>query len=173
MLKPGIFESKEIVMAGMSFFGDPFDTHAGWDEDNQIGLLWKRLYAYLENNSEVKRLLTSSQCYEVHLYGPETNEKGLFEVFVGMDFDLNRISELPAELLVKHLPATQYAVFSMSGNEISGDWEKQIMDWMLESGYESGGNFGIQLYDERFKGVDRLDESVLDVYIPIKKKQVL
>lgn len=170
MLIPGIIGPKEIALAGMSFFGDPFDTHAGWDEDNQIGLLWKRLIAFLENHPEAKCLLNSSQWYEVHLYGPETNEKGVFEVFVGVDFELNRISELPAELLVKHLPATQYAVFTLNGNQISGDWEKLIMDWMPGSSYESNGNFGVQLYDERFKGVDRLDESVLDVYVPIKKK---
>ncbi len=170
-MKPVIIEPKEIVMAGMSFFGDPFDTHAGWDEDNQIGQLWKRLSAFLENHPEVKGLLNRSEWYEVHLYGPETNEKGLFEIFVGVDFDLNRISELPADLLLKHLPATQYAVFTLSGIQISSDWEKMVMDWMPEAGYESGGNFGLQLYDERFKGVNRMDESVLDVYIPIKKKQ--
>lgn len=169
-MKPRIIEPKEIVMAGMSFFGDPFDTHAGWDEDNQIGLLWKRLSAFFENHPEMKSLFNNSEWYEVHLYGPETNEKGLFEVFVGVDFNLNQISELPAELLVKHLPATQYAVFTLSGNQISGDWEKMIMDWLPGSGYESSNNFGVQLYDERFEGVDRMDESVLDVYIPIKKK---
>lgn len=158
-------------MAGMSFFGDPFDTHAGWDEDNQIGILWKRLFAYLEHHPEAKRLLDGSQWYEVHLYGPLTNEKGLLEVFVGVEFDPARISELPAELSVKHLPAVQYAVFTLSGSQISGDWEKLIMDWMPGSGYESGGNYGLQLYDQRFKGVDHLDESVLDVYIPVKKFQ--
>jgi predicted transcriptional regulator YdeE len=167
---PKIIEPKEIVMTGMSFFGDPFNTHAGWDEDNQIGQLWKRLFTFLKNHPEGKRLLSRNEWYEVHLYGPETSEKGLFEVFVGVDFDIKVIAELPAELLIKHLPATQYAVFTLSGDQISSDWEKMIMEWLFASDYESNGNFGVQLYDERFKGMDRMDESILDVYVPIKKK---
>jgi hypothetical protein len=29
--------------------------------------------------------------------------------------------------------------------------------------------YGIQYYDDRFKGLDKIEESTLDVYVPIKK----
>jgi predicted transcriptional regulator YdeE len=169
-VKPEITERKQITLAGLSFFGDPFDTHAGWDEDNQIGLLWKRFLRLISGQTLPEGFIHPSVCYEVHLYSDETAEKGLFEVFVGMEFDASRLSGLPVDFLVKNLPATQYAVFTFKGEVIQSDWEKIIQDWLPSSGYESSGNFGFQYYDERFKGLDRMAESVLDFYVPIKKR---
>jgi predicted transcriptional regulator YdeE len=37
-----------------------------------------------------------------------------------------------------------------------------------DAGYEMTGDYSFQRYDERFKGMDRIAESVLDVYIPVK-----
>lgn len=169
-MQPKITESRQIILAGMSFYGDPFDTHSGWDEDNQIGLLWKRLHAFVKIESSTAFFLKSSNWYEVHIYSEETQSRGLFEVFVGVECERDRITELPPQLLVKNLPETKYAVFTFKGEEISADWEKILSDWMAGSGFESAGAYNFQFYDERFKGLDRLDESVLDVYIPIKKK---
>jgi len=154
----------------MSFYGDPFDTHAGWDEENQIGLLWKRLFAFLQKDAVFSSLSQSRSWYEVHIQSEETKVKGLFEVFVGVEFDLNLLAEIPAQLLVKNLPAVQYAVFTFEGEEISSDWGKTLERWMSASEYQSAGTYNFQYYDERFKGLDRISESVLDVYIPIKKK---
>ena len=39
---------------------------------------------------------------------------------------------------------------------------------MTRSGYERAYPYGFQLYDDRFKGVERIDESTLDVYVPVK-----
>lgn len=169
-MQPRIIEPKQITLVGMSFYGDPFDTHAGWDEDNQIGLLWKRLFAFLQKDATFSSLSKSPAWYEVHIHTEETLVKGLFEVFVGVEADLNRLAELPAQLLVKNLPSTQYAVFTFEGEEISSDWEKLLEAWMTASEYQSAGNYNFQYYDERFKGLERISESALDVYIPIKKK---
>ncbi len=169
-MEPKIIEAKQITLVGMSFYGDPFDTHAGWDEDNQIGLLWKRLFAFLQKDATFSSLSKSTAWYEVHIHTEETLVKGLFEVFVGVEADLNRLADLPPQLLVKNLPSTQYAVFTFEGEEISSDWEKLLEEWMNASEYQSADNYNFQYYDERFKGLDRISESVLDVYIPIKKK---
>ncbi len=169
MVNPKITEPKTITLAGVSFYGDPFDTHAGWDEDNQIGLLWKRLFALIQHRPDLKPLLKTKNYYEVHLYGHETREKGLFEVFVGVEYAADKINDLPPEMLVKNLPSVQYAIFTFAGEQINSDWEKLLQDWMRGSTYQSGGTYNFQFYDERFKGVDRLAESVLDVYVPIKK----
>jgi AraC family transcriptional regulator len=153
----------------MSFYGDPFDSHSGWDEENQIGLLWKRFFKYLGENPSVAALKRTGACYEVHIYGAETAEKGLFEVFVGVECGFDQIKSMPVELSVRNLPAALYAVFTLKGREITGDWEKMIRDWLPASGYRSAGSYGFQYYTEQFKGLDRLDESTLDVYIPIRK----
>lgn len=169
-MQPIIIDQKQITLLGMSFYGDPFDKHAGWDEDNQIGLLWKRLMGFLGENQSFKTLLHSDAFYELHIYSEETNTKGLFEVFVGVEFNCEGLNTVPPQLSIKNLPITQYAVFTFVGDQISSDWEKTMQDWLSTSDYQSSGTYGFQFYDERFKGVDNLAESTLDVYIPITKQ---
>ena len=170
-MQPRIIESEQITLVGMSFYGDPFNTHAGWDEDNQIGLLWKRFIAFVQKNSKYSFLSQTETWFEVHISSDETKTKGLFEVFVGVKCDLQSHPEIPPQLLVKNLPATQYAIFTFAGEQINTDWEKILEDWVGESEFQSSGTYNFQYYDDRFKGLDRLEESVLDVYIPIKLKQ--
>ena len=167
-MEPIIIEKPAITLVGMSFYGDPFETSAGWTEENQIGRLWERLMAYLAEHSESIQHRSAVQAsYEVHIYGPETMTKGLFEVFVGIQVE--RIEAVPVELLVKILPPTTYAVFTLAGKQISSDWHLEINQWIGQAGYQHALPFSIQYYDQRFKGLGKIEESVLDVYMPISK----
>lgn len=167
---PKISELKQPILMGMSFYGDPFDSHTGWDEENHIGHLWKRFLGYLQHHPEVQsRQKPSGACYEVHIYSDETREKGLFEVFVGVEIDIEDARNIPIELSVKALPRTQYAIFSFKGDQIKSDWEKLLQDWLQSSGYQCSHSFNFQYYDDRFKGLENLEESALDVYFPIEK----
>ena len=94
--------------------------------------------------------------------------KGIFEVFVGVEVE--KLEDAPVDLLAKMLPPAKYAVFTLNGAQITSDWPKTIQEWMLGSGYRQAHTYGFQLYDERFKGLDRIGESVLDVYVPIEKE---
>ena len=49
-MQPKIIRADQIMLVGMSFYGDPFETSAGWMEENQIGRLWQRFMAYLSIN---------------------------------------------------------------------------------------------------------------------------
>ena len=40
--------------------------------------------------------------------------------------------------------------------------------WLPASGYESAHDYLIELYDQRFKGLENLAESELDVYVPVR-----
>ena len=71
-------------------------------------------------------------------------------------------------MLAKILPPAQYAVFTLKGEQITSDWSKMIWEWMSGAGYESAYPYGFQLYDQRFKGLDNLEGSELDVYVPVK-----
>ena len=170
-MEPRITEEMQLFLAGMSFYGDPFDTHGCWDEDNQIGQLWKRFMAFLGKNQEtIQSIARTNRWYELHLYDEQTSQRGLFEVFVGIEAvftEIDLLSKMPVELQIKILPLTRYAVFTFSGVDITGDTEKTIQEWLSQTGYSNGFVYSFQLYDERFKGMDRLDESTLDVYVPI------
>jgi predicted transcriptional regulator YdeE len=167
LMEPLIIQKEEIVLVGVSFYGDPFDTYSGWDEENEIGRLWQRFMKYQEDiGNSVLHITNPEAAFEVHVYNQETSTKGFIEVFVGLQVD--RIETIPVELLVKVLPATTYAVFTFEGEAISSDWHMEIDQWITAAGYERAHSFSFQYLDQRFKGVDRLAESILDVYMPVK-----
>jgi len=168
MAEPRIVERDQIVLMGFSFFGDPFAASAGWTEENEIGRLWSRFMAYLMANSQLTEVIVNPQeCYEVHVTHAETAEKGDFEVFVGAEIRDAHVA--PLETVVKVLPASTYAVFTLEGEQISSDWHRMIHhEWLPGSGYEADMSYGFQLYDARFKGIENLHESMLDVYAPIR-----
>ena len=56
-----------------------------------------------------------------------------------------------------------------SSEQITADWSNLIYTgWLPESRFELAGEYGIQRYDERYKGVDRTAESVLEFHVPVK-----
>ena len=169
MIEPKVIKAARMLLLGFSFFGDPFEISAGWTEENEIGRLWNRFMAYLmQHPGEIKHVKDKAVMYEVHIEHPETSRTGEYEVFVGLQ--VTQLDDLPVEVTLKVLPATTYAVFTLRGEQITSDWNKLIYtDWMSQSGYRSAYPFGFQRYDARFKGVDRIDESVLEVYVPVTR----
>jgi AraC family transcriptional regulator len=169
-VKPKIVEKGRILLAGMSFFGDPFSLSAEWTEENEIGRLWSRFLAYMGAYDErIGSLIKDMRfSYEVHITHDETQTKGHYEIFTGME--IAHVEGVPIDLLVKVLPSSTYAVFTLEGEDIIEDWGWEIYhEWMPDSGYRVDERYIFQLYDERFKGMDQLEGSVLDVYIPIER----
>lgn len=166
-MQPVIRAEPEIYLVGVSFYGDPFDTSDVWTEENQIGRTWQRLMAYLEqHNEDILHRVAQDVFYEVHVYSAETMTLGRFEVFTGVAVE--RLEAVPVELLVKVLPASTYAVFTLQGEAIVADWEVHIDQWLHEAGYERTLPYSMQYYDARFKGLERVSESALDLYLPVR-----
>ncbi|MFC2136982.1 GyrI-like domain-containing protein [Bacteroidota bacterium] len=162
-----ISKPKNIILAGMSFYGDPFRSSSEWTEENEIGRLFNRLMTYYyENGEKIKPLLKQESLFEIHIQNNETNKKGLFEVFVG--FELNELCAIPIELLIKTLPNTKYAKSTILGKDINMDYYQKIYMNLIEKGYEVSHQYNIQYYDHRFKGMDKLEESEFDLLIPVK-----
>ena len=76
---------------------------------------------------------------------------------------------MPFDLTIKVLPAATYAVFTLTGKRIVEDWEKEMEVWLEQDSYQEDYPYNFQYYDTRFKGMDRIEESQIDVYIPIEK----
>jgi predicted transcriptional regulator YdeE len=168
-MQPTLLQKPEILLVGLSFYGDPFDTSNVWTAENHIGRTWQRLMSYLGGRSDaIRHRLAPDVFYEVHIYGEETNSKGLFEVFVGAPVE--RLEATPLELLVKVLPATEYAVFTIQGEAIfDEDWITHTDEWLKEAGCERSYPYSAQYYDSRFKGLDQIAASTLDVYMPVRR----
>jgi predicted transcriptional regulator YdeE len=166
-MEPRIVKRGRIILAGLSFFGDPFAESAGWTEENEIGRLWNRFIAYLtQHPHRIRHVVDDTVAYEVHVESEETAAKGHREVFIGTEVEA--FADVPVELLVKVLPPATYVVFTLQGEQIISDWARMITDWMLDAGYTSAYPYGFQLYDRRFKGLGDLETSQLDVYFPVK-----
>ena len=169
-MNPKIVEKKAMILAGFSFYGNPFETRDPWSEENEIGKLWARFMKFFQDNIEKMKdeIVNPSNFYEVQITHPETQEKGEFEVFVGVQ--VSDLEQLPVEFVEKSIPASRYAIFTFQGDEIQEDWEFGVLrNWMNDSGYQLAFPFNYQLYDHRFKGMDHLSESEIDIYIPIIK----
>ena len=167
-MKPKIVEQGQIMLLGFSFFGDPFRLSAGWTEENEIGRLWQRFMVYLgQHRQRIKQIKPEDVAYEVHIQHEETPRTGEYEVFIGVEAEA--LEDVPVELTVKILPPVVYAVFTLRGEQITSDWQQMIQEWMLRSGYESAYSYGFQRYDHRFKGIEQIEESGLDVNIPVKR----
>ncbi len=165
-MDPRFVDTGQIFLAGFSFFGNPFDASAAWTEENEIGRLWQRLFTYLGRYGERLKHAKQGVGYEVHLETDETAVMGHFEVFVGME--ITQLAGVPVEMLVKILPASRYAVFTLTGNEIISDWPRQIyQEWLPASGYRAAHRYSFQWYDHRFKGMDNLAESTIEIYVPV------
>lgn len=172
-MKPKIIQKEGLLLAGFSFFGNPFEEKDPWSEENEIGKLWRRLMTFIQQNaSAVDRLAAQKDVfYEVHLSHPDTQVTGEFEVFVGLA--VSSPTDVPVEWVVKVLPPSQYAVFTLVGEQINQDWPQMIyQEWLPQEGYAAAYPFNFQYYDHRFKGMDRLVDSVIDVYVPIQKLPV-
>ncbi|MBD3408783.1 MAG: hypothetical protein GF419_01125 [Ignavibacteriales bacterium] len=166
MTGPTTVERDRLLLLGVDFFGDPFRKSDEWTEENEIGELWKRFMPFAIERRNELRLADERGLYEVHLYGEETPHKGFFEVFVGASVET--VEEAPINLVAKVLPAARYAVFTLNGEEIVSDWDREIFRERLPAaGFKQAAPFGFQYYDARFKGMDKIAESALDVYVPI------
>lgn len=166
-MKTELVSLDSLLLGGVNFYGDPVSTKGGWDAENEIGKTWNRFVEFITQNTMRPYSLHKRYMYEVHIYGGETAAKGYFEVFVGEEVNT---AQLPVSLSAKYIYAADYLKITLSGKEITGDWwQKLDTDIIPSIGVKRNPAYLIQAYDERFKGMDRIEDSILDVFIPIKK----
>jgi AraC family transcriptional regulator len=168
-MTPKIVEKGSITLVGMDFCGDPYTKAGGWSQENEIGKLWQRFMRFYDKNKDRIQNRVSESGYEVWVETEDMKARKDKYIFVGVEVE--RVGELPLELVAKVLPATTYAVFTVKGEEITSDWGTRIYKgWLPQSGYEEAHPYLIEFYDsERFKGMDN-PESELDLYLPVVKQ---
>jgi hypothetical protein len=156
-----------LLLCGMAFYGNPFSMASAWSEENEIGRLWKRFQAYSSSGAPLPPSALRGPWYEVHIGSSEAAAIGDYEVFVGISIE----DPWPAPIAccLKVLPGNDYAKLALAGDEILSDWGLGLEEEVEKRlGRRILRNYSFQLYDERFKGMDRLGESVLDVYLPLE-----
>jgi predicted transcriptional regulator YdeE len=155
-------------LIGMNFYGNPFNRASAWEEENEIGVLCRRFGDFYQQNAErIKHNLFPEAIFEGHFVTEETQRTGNFDVFVGVIVD--KLEEIPIECVARQLPHTAYAVITIHGKEISTDWQMKIFnEWLPGQLYAASASYSLTRYDQRFLGMDLLEASEIDVYIPVK-----
>ena len=170
-MKKKVVEREETKLVGMAYYGTL--RGEGWSEENQIGRTWQRFTQFCEGNWDLikDKVINERLSYEVHIWNEEEwDATEVFRVFVGVEVDT--LDDIPVDLVGMVLPAGTYALVTAEGEEITtidmqdvlplGDYPRvKFRDHLVE----------VQCYDEkRFKGLDKIEESEVDYYIPIHPK---
>jgi AraC family transcriptional regulator len=167
-MEPTFIERDEMLIAGMAFHGDPFHGGNGWTEDNEVGRLWSRFSRFWDNHRDsIKHIVDPGKLYEIWIEPRDFKDTNESCLMIGVE--ISKIDDLPFELSVKSFPAGKYAVFTLKGDTIKTNWADEIFKkWLPNSGYQEAHKYLFEVYDDRFKGLDDLTNSELDVHLPIK-----
>ena len=169
-MEPRIIEQGEMTVVGMVYYGNPFKAAGGTPEHNEIGKLWGRFNTYLDGHRQAfKHAVDTKIGWELHIGTDEYEETKEYFVMVGIE--VCKIEDLPAPIFAKVLPAGPYAVFTLKGEQMTGNWGKAIHEeWLPSSAYEEVYSCTLERYDEdRFKGWGD-PESEVEIWVPIKAK---
>lgn len=165
-----ICERGRLLIAGLGFFGDPFGLSGEWTEENEIGRLWHRYMTFMHSpGAQTPPIPNPAVGYELWIEHADTRAKGFWEIFVGQE--IADVAAVPVELSIKALPATMYAVLTLRGEEIASDWQQDALNSLANAGFKQALPYSFQSYDHRFKGMDKLAESEIDIYIPIRTRE--
>lgn len=166
-MKIDLVNLESLLLGGMSFYGDPISTKGGWEEENEIGKTWKRFMEFINENPVRPYSVQGSYMYEVHIYNQETPTKGYFEVVVGEEVNTK---ELPIAIGSKFIASSDYLKITLVGKEIISDWCQKLDTEIITSrNLRRNYNYIIQAYDERFRGMNNIADSEIDVFIPVER----
>ncbi|POR03094.1 hypothetical protein AU468_05960 [Alkalispirochaeta sphaeroplastigenens] len=159
-----------VCLAGASFFGNPFTSHAAWTEENEIGLLWQRYLSLLREQSPPSREndppgeAFKEEFFELHILHPGSNLRGEYEVFAGHPVQFSEIARWPLPFSLKVIPPGEYGLFWLNGPDAAEDWAAELE---LPEGYRLNTSFSVLRYDHRFRGMDQLEESQVQIHAPL------
>lgn len=165
-----LIEKEKMYLAGLQHTG--FMDDEGSVEE-EIDELWNRFAQFCRSRWEdiEDRVIDPYVSYEIQIWNEEQlKEEGKLYTFVGVE--MQDIETLPLQLCGKVLPESKYLAFRLEGEEIK-TWEEDILqDWFPRDDYwirdYEGFIFHIQCFhEEKFKGVEDLENSELKVLIPV------
>lgn len=162
-----ISDPLQLNLLGLTFHGNPFHSAGDWSTDNEIGLLWKRYIGLYQKYAFILEKLTDKPrtAYELHFEPTDFVDTTHMDIFIG--FNQNRTGEIPLDFVVKPLPEVCYLTFTSTLADRS-NLEYFFRNWLQDKavGYQQAFPYVIQLYDERFRGMDE-PSSVIEWMIPV------
>ena len=150
-MDPTIVTREETILVGLA------------SEEGNMHKLWQDFDLH---DKQIKH--KTSTYLEVHTFPDDQKSGKATEYFVGAE--VTGLEEVAEGLVVKHLPAGTYAVFThrLAEGGYTGCNER-MENWLKTGPYQLSPNLSVQVFDARFKGNDN-PESVIDFLLPVKEK---
>jgi len=168
-----VVEKEKMKIVGLNYHGSITENDIAFEE--KVEDLWRRLSEFCINRwqSIEEEVINPELSYEIQVWNEEElEESGQMNIFVGFEFE--DLESIPVQLIGKVLPGGKYLSFILQGEEIR-DWEGYLLqEWFPESDYWlrsfDDQLFHVQCFHEnKFKGIDNLEESELKVLIPVEE----
>ncbi|MHA2297928.1 MAG: GyrI-like domain-containing protein [Candidatus Hodarchaeales archaeon] len=167
-----IMDKEEMTLIGSIFYGDPFHSSNSWNEENEIGLTWKRFNKCFEKHEKLlqEHVVNPDIGYELHIE-PEDKSKNTKKFYVFTGVEVTKLDEMPLDFFYKVIPPSKFVRFVFRGKEMFSGPEYIYKEWLSKSDYQEAYPLLIEAYDaNRFKD-GQSEDSELDYYIPIKPKE--
>ena len=158
-MEPRIVEKSEIILIGMVYFGDP--------SGGEFAKTWELFDRHM---SSIPGRVNEREFYGLEFYTEEFQQSHKWYYMAAVE--TTNLDEIPLEMVGKRLPASKYAVFTVTGGlkNIGSMFGYAYVTWLPSSDYEIAYPYDFEFYDEeRFKG-GQSEDSEIDLYIPIKEK---
>jgi AraC family transcriptional regulator len=153
-MEPVIVDKSEMTLVGMVTYGQT---------KNEIVKIWERFDAQIHR---VKNASLEAR-YALIIWNDETEQTGNENIFVGVQVE--QVEDLPKEMFVKVLPASQYAKITVKASELDTIWGLVFGEWLPASNYQDKG-YIVESYPADRYDDDNLDDSEIDVFIPIRMR---
>ncbi|MDR1628792.1 MAG: AraC family transcriptional regulator [Oscillospiraceae bacterium] len=160
-MKPTFVYRNSFKIVGIEVFtGDGGDV---------IKKAWKEM---LDRYTQVSEVVMPERLYGYEDYARNLDNPRVFHYTAGIE--VSDFCNIPKGMVQISVPESEYAVFTVKGNNSNGEIGKTfryIYDiWFPHSEYEypDGMFFDFEYYDERWNSEDATNSEV-DIYIPVKK----
>jgi AraC family transcriptional regulator len=153
-MEPRIVSLPEFTIVGLPYFGK--------NENQEISALWGQ---FNPRAAEIKNIAQGSAAYGMCTSKPDLKTSE-FEYVAG--FRVDQVSDIPEGMVVRHVPASQYAVFTHAGDlkSLTDTYNFIYHTWLPQSGYVINGPINFEWYDEDFKNFG--PDSRFYIYLPVK-----
>ncbi|MCU0486365.1 MAG: GyrI-like domain-containing protein [Anaerolineales bacterium] len=153
-MEPKFVELPAFTVVGMRYYGR--------NENQEISQMWE---VFNQKCCQIQHIHTGSPAYGVCFSVPGA-PAGEFEYVAS--FAVDKVENVPAEMVVREVPAHKYAVFTHVGelDKLGETYRYIYQTWLPQSGYQATGDLDFELYDEDFTGF--APDSRFYIYVALK-----
>lgn len=170
-LQPPMIEPQIVDSPALTFIGyDAVFRHALSEETNNFEIIPPLWHRFGGKGDAIPNRIEPDCTWGVIVEDPPTQRSHSDELRYLAGAKVSSETEVPEGMVVRQLPASKYARFTLNGpiNRIGKHCEVMYRQWLPASVWEHAGVADLERYDERFCAES--EDSVIEYWISIRPK---